>query len=111
MKSITRIAASLALSAAALQAHAADGDAAKGKDLAYTCTGCHGVTGYKNAYPQYNVPKIGGQNQAYLVAALTAYRAGERSHPTMVAQAQGYTEQDILDIAAYLSSVNEGAAK
>ena len=82
----------------------AKGDVEAGKQKAFTCTGCHGVTGYKNAYPSYRVPKIGGQNYEYLVAALTAYRTGEREHPTMQAQAQGYSEQDIQDIATYLSS-------
>jgi len=82
----------------------AQGDAEAGKQKAFTCTGCHGVTGYKNAYPSYRVPKIAGQNYEYLVAALTAYRKGEREHPTMQAQAQGYSEQDIQDIATYLSS-------
>ena len=81
----------------------AKGDAEAGKQKAFTCTGCHGVAGYKNAYPSYRVPKIGGQNYEYLVAALSAYRNGEREHPTMVAQAQGYSEQDIQDIATYLS--------
>ena len=52
----------------------AKGDAQKGKSLAYTCTGCHGIAEYKNAYPSYHVPKIAGQNEAYIVSALTAYR-------------------------------------
>lgn len=100
----------LLLAATALLACApalAKGDAEAGKQKAFTCTGCHGVTGYKNAYPSYRVPKIGGQNYEYLVAALTAYRNGEREHPTMVAQAQGYSEQDIQDIATYLSSLGK----
>jgi len=81
------------------------GDANKGSQLVYTCKGCHGVEGYKNAYPNYHVPRIGGQTQSYLVAALMAYRNGERKHPTMQAQAESFSEQDIADIAAYLSSV------
>ena len=84
---------------------AAKGDAARGKGLTYTCRGCHGIEGYKNAYPSYKVPKIGGQSQAYLNAALTEYRNGNRKHPTMQAQAQSFSEQDIADIAAYLSSL------
>ena len=83
----------------------ATGSAERGKALAYTCQGCHGVTGYKNVYPSYHVPKIGGQNEAYLVAALNAYKSGERPHPTMRAQAESLPERDIADIAAYLSSL------
>ena len=81
------------------------GDAAKGKLLTYTCQGCHGVTGYKNAYPSYHVPRIGGQSAQYLASALNEYREGKRKHPTMQAQAQSFSVQDIADIAAYLSSV------
>ena len=83
----------------------AKGDVKRGKQLAYTCTGCHGIVEYKNAYPSYRVPKIGGQNEQYIVAALTGYKKGERNHPTMKAQASSFSEQDIADIAAYLSSL------
>ena len=83
----------------------AKGDPAKGKTLAYTCTGCHGIAEYKNAYPSYRVPKIGGQNEQYIIAALTGYKKRERNHPTMQAQAQSFSDQDIADIAAYLSSL------
>src|SRR6476646_8790548 len=81
------------------------GSAERGKELTYTCQGCHGVTGYKNAYPNYHVPRIGGQAPQYLVNALHEYRQGKRKHPTMQAQAESFSEQDIADIAAYLSSV------
>jgi cytochrome c553 len=98
------IAASLALALLASPAFA-KGDAARGKALAYTCTGCHGIVEYKNAYPSYRVPKIGGQNEAYIVGALTGYKKGERNHPTMKAQASSFSDKDIADIAAYLSSL------
>jgi cytochrome c553 len=81
------------------------GDAASGKQLTYTCQGCHGVTGYKNAYPNYHVPRIGGQSSQYLVNALNEYKHGKRKHPTMQAQAQSFSEQDIADIAAFLSGL------
>ena len=97
--------AAQAAPAAAAPATPAAGDATRGKGLTYTCRGCHGIEGYKNAYPSYKVPKIGGQSQAYLNAALTEYRNGNRKHPTMQAQAQSFSEQDIADIAAYLSSL------
>jgi len=81
------------------------GDAASGKQLTYTCQGCHGVTGYKNAYPNYHVPRIGGQSSQYLVNALNEYKQGKRKHPTMQAQAESFSEQDIADIAAFLSGL------
>ncbi len=79
----------------------ASGNAEEGRQLAYTCTGCHGIPGYINAYPTYHVPKIGGQNYEYIVSALKAYRSGERTHPTMNAQATTLTDQQIDDIASY----------
>ena len=83
----------------------AAGDATRGKGLTYTCRGCHGLTGYKNAYPSYHVPKIGGQSETYLRNALAEYGTGKRKHPTMQAQAESFSQQDIADIAAYLSSL------
>lgn len=74
-----------------------------GMEKANTCMGCHGIPGYSNAYPTYKVPKVGGQSPKYLEAALKAYRSGERPHGTMHAQAASMSDQDIADIAAYLS--------
>ena len=56
-------------------------------------------------YPTYHVPKLGGQNEAYLVAALKAYRDGERDHKTMVLQSEALSDEDIADIAAYFASL------
>lgn len=84
---------------------AVTGDETRGKGLTYTCRGCHGVVGYKNAYPNYHVPKLGWQSPAYLNNALKEYREGKRKHPTMQAQAESFSEQDLADIAAYLSSI------
>lgn len=81
------------------------GNAERGKELTYTCQGCHGVTGYKNAYPNYHVPRIGGQAPQYLVNALTEYKEGKRKHPTMQAQAQTFSAQDIADIATFISGL------
>jgi cytochrome c553 len=90
---------------------AAQGDAERGAKLAYTCQGCHGIEGYRNAYPSYRVPKLGGQKAAYLVAALQGYRDGTREHPTMQAQASSMTDEEMQDLAAYFSSVaNETVA-
>lgn len=93
----------LGLLAAMFTTGASAADVAKGKVLAYTCHGCHGVPDYKNAYPNYRVPKLGGQNEAYIVSALNAYANGERPHPTMHAQAATLTAEERADVAAYLS--------
>ena len=82
----------------------AEGDPAAGAKKAYTCLGCHGIPDYKNVYPTYHVPKLGGQSAEYLVAALNAYTSGERPHSTMHAQAATLSEQDKKDIAAWFAS-------
>ena len=98
-------AAATAAPAPSAKAPAIKGNADTGRQLTYTCQGCHGVTGYKNAYPNYHVPKIVGQSPEYLANALNEYKKGARKHPTMQAQSQSFSDQDIADIAAYLSSV------
>jgi cytochrome c553 len=94
---------SLAASAASAQDQPLKGDPHHGKAISYTCLGCHGVEGYKNAYPNYSVPRLEGQNPDYLAAALHGYRSGDRSHITMHSQASTLSDQDIADIAAYFA--------
>src|SRR5262249_53407809 len=93
--------APLVLASAALapsaRAEEPAGDAARGAKLAYTCYGCHGIPDYRNAYPNYRVPRLGGQHVGYLVAALGEYRGGLRAHPTMKGQASSLSEQDVRD--------------
>jgi cytochrome c553 len=81
----------------------APGDTHRGKELSYTCLGCHGIEGYRNAYPDYSVPKLEGQHPEYLEAALHGYRDGDRSHLTMHSQASELSDQDILDIAVFFA--------
>lgn len=83
---------------------AAEGDATAGRHKAETCLGCHAVTGYYNVYPSYRVPKLGGQNAGYIVSALKAYKAGTRKHDTMHANAVNLSDEDMADIAAFMSS-------
>ena len=88
------------------QAHAADaaivGDAKAAVNKVSMCIGCHGIKDYKASFPEvYHVPKIAGQNAAYIVAALKDYASGARSFPTMEAIAKSLSEQDMADLAAY----------
>ena len=79
------------------------GNAQRGATLASTCLGCHGIQGYRNAYPDYAVPRLSGQQAQYLVSALQEYRSGQRQYPTMHLQALSLSDQDMADVAAYLS--------
>ena len=81
---------------------AAPGNAEAAKGKIAMCVGCHGIPGYRTAYPEvYHVPKIYGQQEAYIVKALQSYKTGERNHPTMRGIARGLTDADMADIAAY----------
>lgn len=76
-----------------------------GRQLAATCGGCHAIPGYRNVYPSFHVPKLGGQNADYIEIALQSYRRGDRSHDTMHAQVATYSDQDIADVAGYIASL------
>lgn len=90
--------------ASPLTAGAQEGDPKAGEIKAIPCMGCHGIPGYSNVYPTYHVPRVGGQHAQYLIAALKAYKNGERGHKTMQAQAASLSDQDMADIAAYLAA-------
>jgi cytochrome c553 len=93
-------------SAFAANAGAAEaGDAEAGRNKAAMCQGCHGIEGYRMAFPEvYSVPRLGGQHQAYIVKALNAYKSGTRSNATMRAIASGLSDKDMANLAAYYGS-------
>lgn len=68
------------------------------------CIGCHGIAGYKAAFPEvYSVPLIGGQSAKYIENALNEYKKGDRKNLTMRGIAASLSDQDIADLAAYYS--------
>jgi len=94
----------LALAGIANIAAAAEvvGNAKAAESKVSMCIGCHGIPGYKTAFPEvYQVPALGGQSPKYLESALRAYQKGERKHPSMRGIAAGLSDQDIADVAAY----------
>ena len=106
---VLRVVAVLITAALAFGAHAQDkkpsvqAKAGQGLDNALAlCQGCHGIPGYKTAFPDtYHVPKIAGQQPQYIINALKAYKSGERSHPSMRAIAATLTEEDMKKLADY----------
>ncbi|MBX9916683.1 cytochrome c [Nitrosomonas sp. Is35] len=103
-KSIMNLLLALGMFLAFSGATQAAGDAAAAKDKLSMCEGCHGIPGYKTAFPSaYHVPKLGGQHAEYIIKALEGYKSGSRSHPTMTALAKTLSQQDIEDLAAYYS--------
>lgn len=85
----------------------AAGGPERGAAIAETCLGCHGIPGYRNAYPSYRVPKLGGQHEEYIVLGLQGYKNLGRAHPTMRAQSATMSEQDMRDVAAYFMAQGE----
>ena len=97
-----RIIVAALLVAATAPTWAVEGNAEAAKSKISMCVGCHGIPGYRTAFPSvYHVPKIGGQHPAYIVQALQAYKNGDRSHPSMQAIAASLSDQDMADLAAY----------
>jgi cytochrome c553 len=81
------------------------GDIERAKTKISMCVGCHGIQDYRTAYPEvYSVPYIAGQSQEYIVAALKAYKSGDRNHPSMRGIARSLSEQDVNDLAAYYAA-------
>jgi len=89
------------------QAQDVKGSAAAGQSKVWLCSGCHSIPEYRADYPLvYRVPKIGGQNAAYIYASLEAYKSGERKHPTMRSIAGSMTPQDMADVSEYYAAQN-----
>jgi cytochrome c553 len=101
-----KLLAFLALAGIANAALAADivGNPKAGENKIAMCIGCHGIPGYKATFPEvYSVPMLGGQTPQYIIAALNAYKKGERKNPSMRGIAASLSDQDMADIAAYYS--------
>jgi len=93
----------LALCLAAVSTAHAAGDAAAGKAKAATCVACHGQNG-KSIMPAY--PNLCGQNEAYMVSALQAYKSKQRAggqSALMYGMAAPLSDQDMANLAAYYS--------
>lgn len=84
---------------------AANGDAAlvaKGENLSAYCKSCHGMKG-KPAAPVW--PNLAGQQSAYLVQQLTAFKNGERASPHMQTVVAPFGEREFAALAAYYSQL------
>ncbi len=78
-----------------------DATAGKKKTQAENCQECHGVNGISSS-PSF--PKLAGQYAEYIVKQLKDFQTGRRKHPIMNVMAEGLTENDLADIAAYFAS-------
>lgn len=104
-------AATFSAVAMATQAQGVAGNVEAGQKRAEMCIGCHGIPGYQNSFPEiHKVPMISGQTDKYIVAALTAYKKGDRRHPTMRGIAGALSDQEMADLAAFYASQGGKAA-
>ena len=78
-----------------------DADAGAGKIA--VCVACHGQDGNMIVLP--NVPKIGGQNEKYLLKQMQDIKSGVRAAPLMTGMLNALNDQDLVDVAAYFASL------
>jgi cytochrome c553 len=78
------------------------GNAAKGKELAATCTGCHGEKGVS---PMPGYPSLAGQLATYTYKQLRDYADNSRPHTLMSSIATGLSEQDSADLAVWFNTL------
>ena len=112
MKKISHamLAAALVAGSMAVSTAANAQDAKAGEKKVAMCLGCHNIPGYQASFPEiYKVPKIAGQNAKYIIAALNAYKKGDRKHPSMRSIAATLSDQDMADVAAYYEQLEKSA--
>lgn len=81
----------------------AGGDAGAGAQKSKPCAACHGAD--FNTPISADIPLLAGQHEDYLARTLSDYKSGVRKNPVMVGQAGALSAQDIVDLAAYFSSL------
>lgn len=84
------------------------GDVAAGEKRSAVCAACHGKDGMARI-PGY--PHLAGQDEAYLVSAMKAYKNKQRSGgmaTIMQAQSTGLSDADIKNLAAFYASLPAG---
>ena len=109
--SLAMLAAALVAGSMAVSTAANAQDAKAGEKKVSMCLGCHNIPGYQSSFPEiYKVPKIAGQSAKYIVSALTAYKKGDRRHPSMRAIAASLSDQDMADVAAYYEQLEKSPA-
>jgi cytochrome c553 len=73
-----------------------------------TCAGCHGASGLSASD---SWPNLAGQNGAYLVRILGAYKSGAQADVMMSPVAKTLSDQDIQNLAAYYAGLSCTAAE
>ncbi|CCE22811.1 c-type cytochrome [Methylotuvimicrobium alcaliphilum] len=82
-------------------------DVKAGEKKASACTNCHGLNGIS---VDAQFPVLAGQRPEYIVKQLKAFKSGSRQGPIMKNMAQGLSDEDMTDLAAYFSSLQPRTA-
>nr|WP_093333431.1 c-type cytochrome [Sphingomonas rubra] len=79
------------------------GTAALRPGLVASCASCHGADGRGRGQP--DIPVLGGQHPAYLLASLRAYATGERHSAVMGNAAAALTDAEMRTLAAHYAAM------
>ena len=72
----------------------------RGRDLATTCSGCHGTSGRSAS----GMPNIAGLDQAYITKQMNDFKSGARPATVMHQIAKGFSDEQIVLLATYFSA-------
>ena len=72
----------------------------RGRDLAVTCSGCHGTNGRSAS----GMPNIAGLDQAYIIKQMSDFKSGTRPATVMHQIAKGFNDDQVAALAAYFAS-------
>jgi len=89
-------------------ASAAPDSVSAGKAAAAGCAGCHGETGISKTP---GMPSLAGLDPKYLVAAMSAYKSGQRKNDMMKTLVSALGETDMNNIALFFATQKPGKAQ
>jgi cytochrome c553 len=80
----------------------ADGNVSAGRQKIQKCEVCHGLDGQAKIV---EAPNLAGQNEAYMIRQLNAFKSGERQNELMSIVAPTLSPEDIEDFSAYYAAI------
>ena len=102
MRRETKLISTIAFCIAAFSVPVSAGDLAVGKKKARACRTCHGIDGLARIPI---APHLAGESRVYIETQLKAFRSGKREHEMMTVVAEGLSDEDISDLAAWYSAI------
>ncbi|MBC7779999.1 MAG: c-type cytochrome [Proteobacteria bacterium] len=82
-------------------------DAALGRQLAFTCTSCHGTDGVSLG----GMPTLAGRDRAYLAQQMRDFRDGKRQATVMHQLSKGFTDPEIDALAAHFAAIKSAPSR